>query len=105
MGKQYTFKTTRDTAWLEPVLDGLTGKERSATIRSALTLYFDNVRPAVTQTSHVTPDVPLVVSHRDGQTMVEKGNTPTEWTPSPIDEPEIEAQEADLDSVLDNLNF
>lgn len=48
MPKQYTFKTTRDTAWLEPILDELQhSKELSVTIRNALCIYFDNDRPAV----------------------------------------------------------
>lgn len=118
MPKQYTFKTTRDTDWLEPVLDRLPAKERSRYIRMALCLLFDNARPAVTlgQTfvpPTVTPSETLVpevrpvellnyvVTERNGQTMVEKGNKATEWVKH--DEPTFEALDEDLDSKLDNL--
>jgi hypothetical protein len=35
MGKQYTFKSTKATSWLEPLLDGM-GKERSEFIREMI---------------------------------------------------------------------
>lgn len=36
MSKQYTFKTTKSTLWLENVLDSMGSRERSEFIRSAI---------------------------------------------------------------------
>ena len=95
MGKQYTFKTTRDTQWLEPLLDALASNERSMTIRESLTLYFDDQRPAVTRqtqiTQKVTPKVPLEVLKELPKVTHNK--------------PMFEAIEVDLESTLDNLDF
>ena len=116
MGKQYTFKTTRDTQWLEPLLDALQSNERSKTMREALTLYFDDQRPAVTRgqtkvTPKETPRVPLEVpkvTPREhtiplGNGYYEVPNKATPYTPFP--EPTIESTEVDLESTLDNLDF
>jgi hypothetical protein len=107
LGKQYTFKTTRDTEWLEPILDGLNGKERSRYIRMALVLLFDNKRPAVThgvspEVRPVTPEVSLDDTHKYASDPV---SGDLYLKPIPKDEPVFEAQEVDLDSTLDNLDF
>ena len=118
MGKQYTFKTTRDTQWLEPLLDALQSNERSKTMREALTLYFDDQRPAVTRgqtkvTPKETPRVPLEVPKvtpkedlfKYEKTVSTKIVDMGQLTFPSIEEPTIESTEVDLESTLDNLDF
>ena len=129
MSKQYTFKTTRDTEWIEPILDGLPPSDRSRTIRMALMLLFDNQRPAVTQVTpvsqQVTPEV-TQVTQKDTPKVEPKVSQPKikvvpKDTPNlealyldsnkvdyhEFDEPVIEAigddPDVDLDAKLNNL--
>lgn len=104
MGKQYTFKTTRDTEWLEPILDELPSQDRSRTIRMALVLMFDNVRPAVLQRSHTEEDVTLEERPEVLFNAKFMGNT-VSVTPDTYNEPVFEAIDEDLDSKLDKLDF
>jgi len=56
MPKQFTFKTTRETAWIEPILDNMESGDRSKFIRQCLVdkLIVNRSGPKVT-TMNVTP--------------------------------------------------
>lgn len=89
MPKQYTFKTTRATEWMESHLDSLPPSERSRFIRQAIA---DAIGSDKT-----TPSVTLSVPQ------VEHKVTPTPEVHTPDDEPLFQAKELDLESKLGSL--
>lgn len=94
--RQYTFKTTIDTEWIEKHLNSLPRRERSEFIRNCVISGLDK-------------------SHKVTQKVTQDSNEPTKWKPSPnsvIGEPDnlfnegVEIEEdIDLDNALDKLDF
>lgn len=97
MGKQYTFKTTKDTAWMEPILDAMSSGERSKFFRESVRKSLDNSgQTQVTPVSDVGNTKVRPVSDKRG----------TQVTPPPIEEVEdIEIPLENLESSLDNFKF
>lgn len=102
MSKQYTFKTTRRTSYLEEVLDALPSQDRSEFIRCALSSYLGTQPTPIVipnpVTSHISvPNVspcPTVVTQ---QQPVQKIDPPT------IELVGEDKDEVDFDSKLNNL--
>ena len=98
MPKQYTFKTTRHTAWMEEHLDSLPPSERSRFIRAAIADALeqdDIVRQYVSKSSEVILSPSKKVTQSD---------------PTPMEEPLfgegiVDDTEEDLESKLNNLDF
>lgn len=118
MPRQYTFKTTRRTTYLEEVLNNVDGHDRSAFIREMLTLglqtagYLDGV----VQKSYFDGVVPTKVSLLSDESI--KKVTPKQVqdnTKVTQDEPTVEAPdtdgdmfdevETDLEDALGSLDF
>lgn len=134
MTRQYTFKTTKNTKWIEPILDELSkDRERSAVIRDIIIEYLEKsgLREALEEELNKDSSVdtedsngrhPLV--HRMlvarslpnksdfSQTKkheVPQSNTTSEEVSPPddlfSDVSDIEPDDIDLDSALDNISF
>ena len=115
MGNQYSFKTTRRTTYLDDVMEQVPKKDRSETLRQAVTLGFiqmgllskDTVTPLgvtiVEQTSNKSPTIvpqtldesPMFVE----QTVNER---PTIATPPPSIK-KVEGTGDNLDDALDKM--
>lgn len=102
--RQYTFKTTVDTEWIEEHLEKLPKRARSEFIRNCIISQLESGEKS--HMSHVShKEVTPKVTHE------EKVHEATPWTPSPEDtsdlfgEGEVTHEEIDLDKALDNLNF
>jgi len=111
MAKQYTFKTTKKTAWMESMLDSVVG-DRSTIIRDLIILGMKasgmqcgsdtQMKYNVTlyQTSNVTQ-----VSQGQTQQIYTEEPTNTEYSPSALEEePEIETLELTVDDLEAKLN-
>lgn len=107
MGKQYTFKTTKDTEWLQSVLDSMNSRERSEFIRSAIIAQ-------LTKTSCIEVDRQSLTSNKRSdnksdndlgvQEMPKFNTLNVSDQVSDLDMFD-EVEEQDLDSILDNINF
>lgn len=114
MGKQYSFKTTRRTSYLEPILDEIDRQDRSEVIRQAVILGF-------IQMGKLDPSMIPMLGLLKMEPMVHKSPTivPQKVDESPTTvaqtsdkiEPSIEAPEIieiesvgeDLESKLNNI--
>lgn len=108
MPKQYTFKTTKSTEWMEEVLDNLPSSERSRFIRFALelalqeredSLQIDSSLPIMKQ--RVTPKRTEKVTQ--GNTEKSDKITQAILDDSDLFSVKIGDKSIDLDNVLDNL--
>lgn len=92
--KQYTFKTTRHTEWMEEHLDSLPPSERSRFIRAA-------IADALGQGDIVRQYVPKSV--KSSKKVTQSDPTPTD---APVFGEGIEDDTVlDLESKLDNMDF
>lgn len=125
MGKQYNFKTTRTTSWMEDILDNMSNGDRSLFIREAVSehMYALGMANRSDTQRFKAPTVPdsasIVFQKKDKGTTNETqkkddSNTnvfQTEDKSVTEEPPEIDVKEvsmedsADLDSALDNISF
>ena len=101
MPKQYTFKTTKSTSYIEEILDNLGSSERSDFIRNAI-LSYASPQNNVTQMSHKSNTNVSQMSHPT----YDEPYVPVKHNKEPISSPEIQVikEEAmDLDAVLNKL--
>lgn len=128
MAKQYSFKTTKTTKWIESILDDLSSGERSEAIREMIADYleksgikdeYEKKYGEITKKESPLTRLFTWVGHSDtkGHTMRNKETpkvvqshskeilnvTPFE-SPPPMEEG-IEDTEIDLESKLNNLGF
>ena len=114
MGKQYSFKTTRRTGYLEDLLDEIPKKDRSEAIRQAVILGFlqmGKLKPDMVPMTGVAKVEPM--PHKSPtivtQTLDESPTKVTQLSDKiePISEPpmmvEVEGVDEDLDAKLSNL--
>lgn len=95
MPKQYTFKTTRATDWLEEHLDSLPPSERSRFIRSAIS-------DKLTKDDNIRQDNTL--SYQKVTQKETKVDFPTlQTSPPPMEEGIIEEDVESLESKLDSI--
>lgn len=115
MGRQYSFKTTRRTEYLDDVLYGIPTKDRSELLRQAITLGliqmgmldsnvvgFNTVQKIDIQPTQVkqTEDI--------GETIVTQTHDKGVTNDLPIPEFKVESinsKDIDLDSTLNNIKF
>jgi hypothetical protein len=94
--KQYTFKTTRDTEWLEDILDSLPPQYRSEFIRAHLIQGINGTAPKQTLTRVDIPEV----RHTSDTHLTDERQTSVRQDPTMKLEYH---EEVDLDSKLDNM--
>lgn len=101
MPKQYTFRTTKDTHWLETILDGKDRDERSGFIRDMIAL---GIRASGHPLS-MKKEVTRITSHEMRNTShvdLHMPATPTVVEPI-IQVMDEKVDDVDLDSKLDSL--
>ena len=110
MGKQYTFKTTKDTLWLEKILDNMDSRCRSEFIRSAIINTLTVTQPSKDdrkvfssdKMTDKTSDTDLRIQRTDNFKGFEGSDFKTDTlTDFDIIEEDIE----DLDNRLDSIKF
>lgn len=84
MGKQYTFRLTRDTKWVENTLDKMESQHRSNFIREAI---IQKIKQK--DVTHVTQEVTQKVTHVTQEV--------TQTTPPPLIE--------DKEKITENIDF
>lgn len=101
MARQYTFKTTIETTWLDPILEEMTAKQRSAFIRDAIVAY---VAQRNTQMSHNVTQRVLAPTEK----LIDARYSPEHRPDFSDDAPEIATKQVsieDLENQLDSLDF
>lgn len=94
VARQFTFKTTIDTTWLDPILEGMENKERSDFIRTAIIEKLDR-------------------SHKVTQKVTQGNTSGATDKPQTLPEPTLllptivakESAVVDLNSKLDSMDF
>lgn len=107
MGKQYTFKITKDTEWLQSVLDNMGSRERSEFIRSAIIAQLTKTSSIEVDRQSLTPTKKSdkrSVNDLEVQEMHKFATLNVSDQVSDLDMFD-EVEEEDLDSVLDNITF
>lgn len=111
MGKQYTFKTTKNTEWLEDVLNNMSGRERSEFIRAAIISYLTKTTPTNVDTRGLTSDKRSDNKSVKDLEVQEMGKFCTQnvsdsesdnWSDFEVIGTD---DEQDLDNILDNIIF
>lgn len=110
MGKQYTFKTTKDTLWLEKILDNMDKRCRSEFIRNAIVSTLTVTQPRQDDrkvfSSDKMTDKTSVEDLRIQRTDNSKGFEGSDkMTDTLTDFDIIEEDIDDLDSKLDSIKF
>ncbi len=107
MPKQYNFKTTRATEWMEEVLDNLPPSERSRFIRTAIMKHLgredDILRWVPKEHKERQKDTKLDVKPVVGNLEFIAKIPKKPRIDEPTIEAKIEAKDVDLDSKLNNL--
>lgn len=93
LGRQYTFRTTRETEWLDDILMGIPTKDRARFIRKLIINGLE-VHSGVIQKDDKPKTNTLPIKDK-----------PTTIAPPPPTEPIEDIEEEDLESKLDNLGF
>ncbi len=99
MPRQYTFKTTKDTAWMEEYLNQMGRLQRSEFIRSCIASCISSGHTQVAVTlppAEVAQSRPL--PHREPPKKVVEENAPPAMT-----EVKVEVTAEKLENALDNL--
>ena len=129
LAKQYTFKTTKATQWMEPILDDLSnGRDRSAVIREMITdhLVKSGIKEKYEEKYGDLPkkESPLArlitwvgnsdtkshtIKHKETPKVIQRHSKETPSvtlfdTPPPMEEG-IEDTEVDLEKKLNSLDF
>lgn len=98
LAKQYTFRTTRETNWLDDILMGVPSKDRARFIRKLII----SGLWATSNESQTEHKPKSNESHLEDK--LESNVIPLETPPPPMEEG-VEDTEIDLDSKLNNLDF
>jgi hypothetical protein len=107
--KQYTFKTTRQTSWMDSILEAVDSRDRSSFIRDMIELgmratNIQGVPPLKTYTG-VTNVLPLCDKCVTNEPQMSDNcvTNVTHEAPVPDDEVIFEEKEIDFESILDSM--
>ena len=97
MPKQYTFRTTRETSWLDEILMGVSDKDRARFIRNTLMAGLNGSTIELQSTHEPNTNSTQTEDKPNTETLARIENT---------EEPLFgEPTELDLESKLNNLDF
>lgn len=128
MGKQYTFKTTRRTTYLDDAINNIPKKDRSELLRQAVTIGLiqmgvldekqlsfldsfirqtaDNSNTKVTQRSDKETTIVEQMSYESPTFVEQKTHESLTFDPPVMDTVgSVDESSVDLDTKLDNFNF